>query len=300
MRNVLLDGMEIEYLRPDEVVKILDVLPELGPRNEVALQLLLNTGMRGEEVLALVTRDIEIRIRPDDGRVEGMIDLRRRQIRTPELIRESHGRPVYNSGEDHFSEARGKVIKGRKITAELYDRGGLTGERFRGTPREVYEYLQEHDYGMYAILRGLKASEAARTIPCTDGATLGLLQRWIEGREARAFLFPSRQGGALGQLALKDQVHRAFKKAGVELKVRTGTHVFRHTFAVNYLRFGGQLAHLQRILGHTDIRTTAIYLQFVTEDLAEGMRQVGSIYRPQERGGKENVKALLAELLKQL
>ena len=293
--------MEIEYLRPEEVVKILDVLPELGPRNEVALQMLLNTGMRGEEVLGLVARDVEIRIRPDDGRVEGMIDLRRRQIRIPELTRTSHGRLVYNSGEDRFSEARGKIVKGRKITAELYDQGGLTGERIRGTPQEISDALKEAGYGLYAILRGLKASESARTIPCTDGATLGLVQRWIEGRDPRAFLFPSRQGnGPLGQLALKDQVHRAFKKAGVELKVRTGTHVFRHTFAVNYLRFGGQLAHLQRILGHTDIRTTAIYLQFVTEDLAEGMREVGSIYRPQEGGRKDNVKALLAELLKQL
>ncbi len=294
--------MVIEYLRTDEVVKILDILPELGPRNEVALQLLLNTGMRGEEVLGLVTRDVEISIRPDDGRVEGRIELRRRQIRTPELIRESHGRPVYNSGKDHFSEARGKIVKGRKITAELYDRGGLTGETIRGTPQEVYDYLEEHDYGLYAILRGLKASESARTIPCTDGATLGLLQRWIEGRDPRAFLFPSRQGnGPLGQIALGDQVKRGFKKAGVELRPRTGTHIFRHTFAVNFLRRpGAQLAHLQRILGHTDIRTTAIYLQFVTEDLAEGMRQVGSIYRPQEGGSKDNVKALLAELLKQL
>ena len=296
--------MVIEYLRPDEVVKILDVLPELGTRNEVALQLLLNTGMRGEEVLALVTRDVEIRIRPEDGRVEGLIDLRRRQIRTPELIRESHGRPVYNSGEDHFSEARGKVVKGRKITAELYDRGGLTGETFRGTPQEVYDYLQEADYGMYAILRGLKASESARTIPCTDGATLGLLQRWIEERKARAFLFTSRQRNRpLGQIALGDQVKRAFREAGVELRPRTGTHIFRHTFAVNFLRRpGAQLAHLQRILGHTDIRTTAIYLQFVTEDLAEGMRQVGSIYRLQDRqgGNREAVKALLRELLGEL
>ena len=293
--------MDIEYLRPPEVVKILDVLPELGPRNEVALQILLNTGMRGEEVLALVARDIEIEIRPDDGRVEGRIDLRRRQIRTPELVRISHGRPVYNSGEDHFSEARGKVVRGRKITAELYDRVGLTGEKIRGTPREIYDQLAELGYGMYAVLRGLKASESARTIPCTDGATLGLLTKWLEGRDPRAWLFPSRQGmGALGQLALKDQVHRAFEKAGIEKKARTGTHVFRHTFAVNFLRRGGQLAHLQRILGHTDIRTTAIYLQFVTEDLAEGMAQVGSIYRPQEAGSKDNVKALLAELLKQL
>ncbi len=46
----------------------------------------------------------------------------------------------------------------------------------------------------------------------------------------------------------------------------------------------------------------ALARERVEEDLAEGMRQVGSIYRPQEgRGGRrESVKELLRELLKEL
>lgn len=37
-------------------------------------------------------------------------------------------------------------------------------------------------------------------------------------------------------------------------------HQFRHSFAVNWLRCGGELTILSRMLGHSDIRTTMQYL----------------------------------------
>ena len=50
--------------------------------------------------------------------------------------------------------------------------------------------------------------------------------------------------------------------------VRTSPHTLRHTFAVSYLRAGGNLFYLSRILGHTSTKTTERYLQsFGIEDL---------------------------------
>jgi integrase/recombinase XerD len=47
-----------------------------------------------------------------------------------------------------------------------------------------------------------------------------------------------------------------------------GPHSLRHCFAVNYLRRGGNLEYLRRILGHSSISTTQIYLRSVgIEDL---------------------------------
>jgi site-specific recombinase XerD len=43
--------------------------------------------------------------------------------------------------------------------------------------------------------------------------------------------------------------------------VRFHAHQFRHTFAVNFLNRGGDVAKLKQLLGHRDIRMTSVYLR---------------------------------------
>ena len=66
-------------------------------------------------------------------------------------------------------------------------------------------------------------------------------------------------------------VLRDFKAACRKLNitgVRCSFHTLRHSFAVNYLRAGGNLYYLQRILGHSSITTTERYLKSLgVEDL---------------------------------
>ena len=40
---------------------------------------------------------------------------------------------------------------------------------------------------------------------------------------------------------------------------RITPHVLRHTFATNYLKHGGDVQNLQRLLSHVDLNTTMIY-----------------------------------------
>ena len=56
------------------------------------------------------------------------------------------------------------------------------------------------------------------------------------------------------------------KRAGVPpYKVRP--HVLRHSFATEALRSGVSLPVLQKLMGHSDIKTTQIYMHLVKEDL---------------------------------
>jgi site-specific recombinase XerD len=43
-------------------------------------------------------------------------------------------------------------------------------------------------------------------------------------------------------------------------------HAFRHYFAVSFLRAGGDIYRLSRILGHSNITTTTIYLRSINVD----------------------------------
>lgn len=51
-------------------------------------------------------------------------------------------------------------------------------------------------------------------------------------------------------------------------------HKFRHSFAVNWLRSGGDIVTLHKILGHSKIETTMIYLQIVPVDQGRELLKV--------------------------
>ena len=67
-------------------------------------------------------------------------------------------------------------------------------------------------------------------------------------------------------------VKRVAKRA--DIKKDVSPHILRHTFAVNYLKRGGKLATLQRILGHTSLQTTSIYLTMTSADIQKEFSEV--------------------------
>ena len=63
-------------------------------------------------------------------------------------------------------------------------------------------------------------------------------------------------------------INDELKKIMTLLKIHKNVtfHVARHTFATSFLRAGGKVEKLQRLLGHTDIKQTMIYAHIVQSD----------------------------------
>jgi site-specific recombinase XerD len=85
-------------------------------------------------------------------------------------------------------------------------------------------------------------------------------------RKPESLLMASRNETMLGRRVMLRDVKRLCKRLGFDPPART-LHSFRHTFAVNYLRKGGSVFHLQKVLGHSTLEMTRRYANLVTADL---------------------------------
>lgn len=83
---------------------------------------------------------------------------------------------------------------------------------------------------------------------------------------ADSLLFANGTGAALGRQNVLRDFKALCKRLGFDAPART-VHAFRHTFAVNYLRRGGSVFHLQKVLGHSTLEMTRRYANLVTADL---------------------------------
>jgi integrase/recombinase XerD len=80
-----------------------------------------------------------------------------------------------------------------------------------------------------------------------------------------AALFLSRQGTRLSLVGLRAIVKRHGRAVGVNVS----PHTLRHTCATHLLRGGADIRHVQELLGHRSLATTALYTRVAVEDLRQ-------------------------------
>jgi integrase/recombinase XerD len=135
--------------------------------------------------------------------------------------------------------------------------------------------------GLYAIdyspnhlelrVRGETSKSKRQRVVPVNGALAIALEDYLDERRRCGLqcekLFVSTRGDqpltAEGLLHLVKQVRRL---SGVAFHL----HQFRHTFAVNFLNRGGDVAKLKQLLGHRDIRMTSAYLRCLPTDAMRG------------------------------
>ena len=85
-------------------------------------------------------------------------------------------------------------------------------------------------------------------------------------------VFLTRDGCPLTKDRLEAIVERYGKKAGIA-GVRVSPHTFRHTMAVTFLRNGGDVFSLQRILGHSQLEVVRGYVNLAQSDISRVHRR---------------------------
>jgi integrase/recombinase XerD len=99
--------------------------------------------------------------------------------------------------------------------------------------------------------------------------TLLLLRDYYRVYKPKEWLFEGQRGGHYSTNSIGVIVRAAVRKSGINKKVTP--HTFRHSFATHLLEAGVALPVIQKLLGHSSIKTTMIYLH-VTEPLVDRVK----------------------------
>ena len=98
------------------------------------------------------------------------------------------------------------------------------------------------------------------------------------------------EGKPLTVRAVRLMIRRAKKKAAIP---RLHAHLLRHTFAIHYLMAGGDVFSLQRILGHSSLEVTRMYVNMVASQVKERHRlfsPMDNMPLRSERSGRKPVR----------
>ena len=148
-------------------------------------------------------------------------------------------------------------LKHKAIIALLYSSGIRRDELLNLRPTDI-----DSKRMLIRITNG-KGNKSRETLLSQNA--LEILRAYFRLYHPSVYLFESYQPGvAYSATSVKKIVERAAQRAGVTKPVCI--HSFRHAFATHLLEQGANLKVIQRLLGHTSMRTTSVYLHLAKTD----------------------------------
>lgn len=96
---------------------------------------------------------------------------------------------------------------------------------------------------------------------------LRLIDEYLATCNPREYLFEGQYGGRYSTTSIRNVLHAAKRKAGVQTK--GSVHTLRHSFATHLLENGTDLRYIQELLGHESSKTTEIYTHVSTLNLSK-------------------------------
>ena len=98
-------------------------------------------------------------------------------------------------------------------------------------------------------------------------SVLEALRSYYRTYKPTEFLFEGQFGGAYSIRSVQHVFKEAMRKAKINKPV--GIHSLRHSYATHLLEAGTDIAFIQKLLGHNDVKTTLIYTQVSDKKIAQ-------------------------------
>jgi len=122
--------------------------------------------------------------------------------------------------------------------------------------------------GKLSVIDGKGGKDRLLGIP---EVTSHLLQSWKKIRPKCDYFFCTLKGTKVSDRYVQNMVNRYAEKAHINKKI--SPHTLRHTYATQYYRNTRDIETLRRILGHSDISTTTIYINLANIEVENGMKE---------------------------
>jgi len=178
-------------------------------------------------------------------------------------------------GHEHRKTKRPTATRDRAIILLLLSSGirasELCGIRISDIDMKARELLVRG--------KGRGKDSKERLVPFGTRTQRALWRYMVEFEEDRSetgrlFVVDLKDPRQMGRGALQHMLLGVGERAGIP---NVHPHRFRHTFAINYLRNGGDLLTLQAILGHRDLRMVKHYAKVAAEDCAAVHRRADPV-----------------------
>lgn len=147
--------------------------------------------------------------------------------------------------------------KHRSVLMTIYSSGLRVSEA-------VNLKIKDIDSGRLQIfVRGGKGQKDRYTI--LSRKNLEVLRDYWKLYKPATWIFPGRDNHKpISTRSIQKVFVESVKKAGITKDV--SVHTLRHSFATHLLESGVDIYHIQKLLGHSSIRTTSVYIHICSED----------------------------------
>jgi site-specific recombinase XerD len=182
------------------------------------------------------------------------LEIDKALFRLPVVKKPQHYPSILNSKECKRLFRAPASLRDRLILCLMYS-AGLRSCELRA--------LQVKDIDSERMLIHIRESKnhKDRYVPLSRLILCGLRRYWKQ-EKPKDYLFPGRKNGCpMSSATIAQMLRKAVAQAGI-LK-RVSPHTLRHTYASHLLEMGTSILRVKELLGHTDIRTTMLYLRVI-------------------------------------